>query len=135
MDAGVSFLSEYGSYNLNFQENSCLSLTKRVLFPIVVSSGTLDEPTSHFTTPERHLAAPAYWEGRTGQSPSPRPMSMIPPGHIQGHVSVVIDEDSTWLENLHLVLDDHTFLLVSRDPKEMDKGTVRLIAPISQTGN
>ena len=52
---------------------------------------------------------------------------------IQGEVSVILDNDTQWMEHLHLVLDEFAFLIVSKDPGQTGCGTIRLVAPIHQT--
>jgi len=100
-------------------------LADRVLYPVVISSSGPQDPTPQFMTPEK--PASSFWH--TSHPPSGG--GVIPVGVIQGHATVIVDAEDKWQENLHVLLDDYAFLVVSAEP-EHSCGVIRLVAPIHQ---
>ena len=131
MDEDISQLSEFGCLDPDYSDFKEINLSEKVAYPVVLSSTSSSESKVLNTTPERRR-----WnaEATAAALATPTSPAVVPVGHIQGHVSVVRKEtDDKWQENLHLVLNDYAFLIVSRDPTDNDKGTIRMVCPIHQT--
>ena len=133
MDENICKLSEFGCLDPQYSEFKQISLSDKVSFPVVMSSSASSSgERKTISTPER--PAKRIADTTAAMLATPTSPAIVPVGHIQGQVSVIMeDADDKWLENLHVVFNDYAFIVVSRDPKDISTGTIRLICPIHQT--
>jgi hypothetical protein len=126
VDETLIRFTENGCIDDEYREMNTVSLVERLMFAIVISSGSPVEPTVHLKTPER---SGGYWTSPISTSIE----SSTSSGVVQGQVSVFVDNSEKWKENMRIVLDDYALLLISIDDSTGASGTVRLVAPIHQT--